>query len=136
MQASLATAGNVDGSPLSESASGRQKKPFAHRRDGLARLPVLAAAARALGSPMLTLCSCTRDPVDMWRSHPDNTVPAAWRDLRAAIDEALAATEPWGTVLGIEPERANVVSDARAAERLLGEVSAAVSCLRRIGLQE
>ena len=42
------------------------------REDGLRRLGVLLAAAPALGTRIVTLCTGTRDPDDMWRRHPDN----------------------------------------------------------------
>lgn len=92
------------------------------RDEGVRRLPVLDAAAQALGSPMITLCTGSRDPQDMWHAHPANATPDAWRDLRASLDQALAITASSGILLGIEPEQANVVSSARACRRLLDEV--------------
>ena len=92
------------------------------REEGLRRLPVLAAAAADLGHPLLTLCSGTRDPVDMWRHHPDNASAAAWQDLRRSLETALNATERWGVCLGIEPEATNTVSNARLCRRLLDEM--------------
>lgn len=94
----------------------------AQRREGLKRLPVLARAAQALHCPLLTLCTGTRDPDDMWRAHPDNTSPEAWADLRASIDCALELTADTGIGLGIEPELANVISSSKACHRLLREV--------------
>lgn len=93
------------------------------RRHGLDRLPVLAEAATFLECPVLTLCTGTRDPEDMWRVHPDNASPAAWRDLRLGIDSALAATESSRILLGIEPETSNVVDSARSCRRLLDETN-------------
>lgn len=92
------------------------------RRDGLRRLRVLAAGARPMGTEIITLCSGTRDPVNMWRRHPDNTTPEAWRDLIESMGEALAIAEAHNVILGIEPEGANVVSSARQARRLLDEL--------------
>ncbi|MSU36557.1 MAG: sugar phosphate isomerase/epimerase [Pedosphaera sp.] len=93
------------------------------RSHGRDRLPVLAEAAKFLDCPLLTLCTGTRDPVDMWRAHPDNPSPAAWRDLRLSIDSALAATESSGILLGIEPETSNAVDSARSCRRLLDETN-------------
>lgn len=93
----------------------------APRADGLRRLPVLAAAARALGAPMITLCTGSRDPEDMWKAHPANSEPDAWRDLVTGLAAALDATASSGIAFGIEPELANVVSSARACRRLLDE---------------
>ncbi len=93
------------------------------RQHGLDRLPVLAEAATFLHCPILTLCTGTRDAEDMWRAHPDNPSPDAWRDLRNGIDSALAATESSGILLGIEPETGNVVDSARTCRRLLDETN-------------
>jgi sugar phosphate isomerase/epimerase len=92
------------------------------RADGLHRLATLAAACAPLGCDVLTVCSGTRDPDDMWRAHPDNGSPAAWADLLASMRAAVAVAEVHGVVLGVEPEPANVVADAAAAHRLLDEL--------------
>lgn len=92
------------------------------RRDGLRRLEVLARACDRLGAPVITLCTGTRDPEDMWRRHPDNDSSAAWRDLTASMQEALRIAEDNQVTLGIEPEVANVVDSARKARRLLDEM--------------
>lgn len=47
------------------------------RQANLRRLRVLAAACKGLGTEVITLCTGTRDPHDMWRYHPDNGSPAA-----------------------------------------------------------
>ena len=44
----------------------------AKRRDGLRRLEELAAGCAGLGTSLITLCTGTRDPQDMWRHHPQN----------------------------------------------------------------
>ena len=95
---------------------------LAHRRDGLRRLGFVAATARALGCRLLTLCTGTRDTGDMWRAHPDNRTPGAWRDLRSSLEEALAIAEQHDVALGIEPELANVVDSAPRARQLLDEM--------------
>jgi len=92
------------------------------RRAGLARLPTLAHAARALGCELITLCTGTRDPHDMWRAHPENNSPTAWTDLHRSMEQALAVTEQHGIWLGIEPEVGNVVSSVRKARQLLDEL--------------
>ncbi|HET9068856.1 MAG TPA: sugar phosphate isomerase/epimerase [Amaricoccus sp.] len=89
------------------------------RARGIARLEVLAAACRPMGTSLVTLCTGTRDPADQWRWHPDNAAPAAWADLLAVMERALAIAERFDLRLGIEPELANVVADAPAARRLL-----------------
>jgi sugar phosphate isomerase/epimerase len=95
------------------------------RADGAARLAALIAAAARLGTNVVTLCTGTRDPTDMWRAHPANATPAAWRDSVEQVAAALAVAEPHGVVLGFEPEHNNVVADAAAGRRLLDELRSA-----------
>lgn len=92
------------------------------RAAGLRRLRVLIEAAPAMGTRLVTLCTGTRDPGDMWRAHPDNATPEAWRDLVASMADALGMAEAIGVDLGIEPELANVVSSAELARRLIDEM--------------
>ena len=92
------------------------------RRDGLRRLGVLAGACDRLGTSTVTLCTGTRDPQDMWRRHPDNARPEAWRDLLATMQEALETAEEHGVTLAFEPEAANVVDSAAKGRRLLDEM--------------
>ena len=93
----------------------------AERAAGLRCLPVLLEAARRLNAPVVTLCTGTRHPANMWIAHPDNKTPAAWADLTATLEPALAAAAREGITLGIEPETANVVGSATQARRLLDE---------------
>ncbi|HSK83650.1 MAG TPA: sugar phosphate isomerase/epimerase [Rubrobacter sp.] len=95
---------------------------FGVRRDGLRRLGVLAGACERLGTSTVTLCTGTRDPEDMWRRHPDNVTPEAWRDLLAAMEEALEIAEEHGITLAFEPETGNVVDSAEKGRRLLDEM--------------
>jgi sugar phosphate isomerase/epimerase len=75
-----------------------------------------------LGTDYVTICTGTRDPANMWRSHPDNGTEAAWTDLHESLGPLLAAAGSAGVSLGIEPESANVVGDAATAARLLREL--------------
>lgn len=92
------------------------------RRSGLRRLGVMIAAARAMGTGLVTLCTGTRDALDQWRYHPENGSPQAWRDLTIEMERALALAENHGVDLGIEPELANIVSSAGHARRLIDEM--------------
>jgi sugar phosphate isomerase/epimerase len=76
----------------------------------------------SLGADVATLCSGTRDPENMWRSHPDNARPDAWSDLRATLDVLLDAAATAGIRLGVEPEPGNIVRNASVAARLLNEL--------------
>jgi sugar phosphate isomerase/epimerase len=92
------------------------------RRDGLRRLGVLAGACERLGTSTVSLCTGTRDPEDMWRRHPDNATPEAWRDLLATMQVALETAEGHGVTLAFEPEINNVVDSAEKGRRLLDEM--------------
>jgi sugar phosphate isomerase/epimerase len=92
------------------------------RADGGMRLATLIAAAPGLGTRVVTLCTGTRDPGDMWRAHPDNGTPEAWEDSVEQIAAALRTAERHDVVLAFEPEHGNVVADARAGRRLLDEL--------------
>ncbi|MFO1138263.1 MAG: sugar phosphate isomerase/epimerase [Paracoccus sp. (in: a-proteobacteria)] len=89
------------------------------------RFANVVAAARAMGAPMVTLCTGSRNPTDMWAAHPDNASDAAMRDFRAELDFALQLASDAGIKLAIEPEPGNVIADARIARRLLDQVGAA-----------
>ncbi len=92
------------------------------RRTGLERLRVLADACPRFGAPLITLCTGTRDPENMWRRHPDNDPPGAWQDLLASMKQALRIADEFGVTLAFEPEVANVVDSAQKARRLLDEI--------------
>jgi sugar phosphate isomerase/epimerase len=92
------------------------------RRDRLARLPALVKATREIGCDLITLCTGTRDPEDMWRAHPDNASPHSWRDLLQSMEKAIAAAGRHDVLLGVEPETGNVVSSIRKARQLLDEL--------------
>jgi sugar phosphate isomerase/epimerase len=92
------------------------------RHDGLRKLEIIAGACPRLGARLVTLCTGTRDPENMWRRHPDNDSPEAWRDLLVSITKALTVADKHDIALGVEPETGNVVSSARHARRLLDEM--------------
>lgn len=95
----------------------------AYRASGLRRLAVLIDAAAAIGVPMVTLCTGSRDGADMWRAHPDNASPQAWRDLMDQMALACTVAEARGIRLGIEPELANVVDSAARARALIDSLA-------------
>ena len=92
------------------------------RRQGLARLEVLAAAAPRLGTSVITLCTGTRDAENMWRAHPDNSTPEAWADLVESITAAVEIADRRDVTLAVEPEVSNVVDSAPKARRLLDQI--------------
>jgi len=82
----------------------------------------IVRAAQFMQVPLVTLCTGTRDPANMWAAHPDNGSPEAWATLRAELDFALELAERHGVALGVEPEHGNVVTTAKHARRLLDEI--------------
>lgn len=92
------------------------------RQDGLRRLGVLAGICGQLGTNLITLCTGTRDADNMWRAHPDNNSPEAWRDLTVSMQAALEIAETHDVLLGVEPEVSNVIDTARKARALLDEM--------------
>jgi sugar phosphate isomerase/epimerase len=92
------------------------------RREQTRRTVELIRHCRSLGTEVVSLCTGTRDPSDMWRYHPDNAEPVAWRDLICTLEQLLPAAEAEQVVLGIEPEVANCVDSAAKARRLLDDM--------------
>lgn len=92
------------------------------RADGVRWLGEVIAAAPALGTEVVTLCTGTRDPDDMWRAHPDNGTREAWRDMLASVSTAVEVAEAHGITVAFEPEHSNVVDSAAAGRRLLDEI--------------
>lgn len=89
---------------------------------GLRRLEILLSAAAKLGIPLVTLCTGTRDRDDQWRHHPDNATPEAWADLVTEMTKAARLAALYQVDLGIEPEQANVVTNAEDGLRLIREI--------------
>ena len=53
----------------------------------------------------------------MWRAHPDNNSPEAWDDLLTTMRELVNIAVEYELELAVEPEPANVISDAVKARR-------------------
>jgi sugar phosphate isomerase/epimerase len=92
------------------------------RRDGLAKFESLCAVTAQLRIPVITLCTGTRDPVNMWKWHSDNDSQEAWDDMVQSIESALVAAEKNNLILAFEPESENIAHSAIHARKLLDEV--------------
>ncbi len=89
------------------------------RRKGRQAFAAIAGAARRMGTGLLTLCTGTCDPDDLWRHHPNNSSAAAWEEMCKEFRLLLAIAEEQDVYVGVEPELGNVVSSARRARELL-----------------
>src|SRR5947209_3195135 len=89
------------------------------RQAGLRRLRTLASACHEMGTSVITLCTGTRDPENMWRWHPENASSQTWSDLLSSMEAALRIAEEEQVTLAFEPERANVVSTSAKGHALL-----------------
>jgi sugar phosphate isomerase/epimerase len=92
------------------------------RRDGLQKFQILCEVAARLRIPVITLCTGSRDPVNMWKRHPDNDSPKAWDDMVQSIEAALVSVEKNGLILAFEPESENVANCSSRARKLLDEL--------------
>ena len=80
------------------------------RQTGAEGLNRVIALAPRLGTNVVTLCTGSRDPSNMWRKHPDNDTPEAWADLLVQMEEAVRVAEKYGITLGVEPEIGNALT--------------------------
>lgn len=89
------------------------------REDGIRRFAELARHVKVLGCDLVTLCTGSRDPDNMWRWHEDNGGEGAWDDLMASMGRVLAIAEAHDLTLGLEPEASNVMNTAQRCRKLL-----------------
>jgi sugar phosphate isomerase/epimerase len=93
-----------------------------HRQEELKRFAVLVEAAKRLETPIITLCTGTRDTSSMWKYHPENSSKEAWHDLCETLEPALALAQEHNLILAFEPETSNVISNARKGRQLLDDM--------------
>jgi sugar phosphate isomerase/epimerase len=94
----------------------------AWRAECIRRVGRLAGRCSLLGTSVITLCTGTRNPENMWRHHPDNGSPEAWAEMVETMRALMPHAEAHGVDLAFEPEVVNVVDTAKKAERLIAEV--------------
>src|SRR5205814_2476973 len=92
------------------------------RRECIRRVDLLAERCDLLGTRVITLCTGTRHPTNMWRHHPDNAQPEAWTEMVETMRALTCHAETAEVELAFEPEVVNVVDSAEKAERLIEEV--------------
>ncbi len=95
------------------------------REEGLRRFAKLAEIASAIGCPILSLCTGTRNTAHLWRPSPDNGAPEAWETMLSTVRRAAQIAEKAGVCLAVETEASNVVSTPEKARRLLDEIGSA-----------
>ncbi|MEJ7677554.1 MAG: hypothetical protein WKG06_06725 [Segetibacter sp.] len=71
-----------------------------------------------MGTSVITLCTGTRNPGNMWLKHPENADESAWKDLLETMQSALQIAEEYQVTLAFEPEPANVVDSAEKGRKL------------------
>jgi len=93
-----------------------------YRGEYLKRFETACRACHDLGGQIVSLCTGTRDPHDMWRKHPDNQSPQAWRTMRDTMLRALEVADRFRLTLAFEPETNNVVDSVEKARQLIDEI--------------
>ncbi len=89
------------------------------RADGIRRFEVLAQCMKALGCNLITLCTGSRNPDNMWRWDEANNTRSAWDDLLATLRSVLKIAEAYDLYLGLEPEASNCVNTADRCRQLI-----------------
>ncbi|GAB2567187.1 sugar phosphate isomerase/epimerase family protein [Gracilibacillus alcaliphilus] len=92
------------------------------REEGLKRLQTLAVMTKSMGSPIITLCTGSRDEENMWRWHPDNQTEEAWHDMSNCLEQALKIAKEHEIVLAIETEASNVVNSAKRCKEIIDQM--------------
>lgn len=92
------------------------------RAEGLRRFPAFCRAAKAVGAPIVSLCSGSRSLEGLWCFHPDTQSDAAWADMAESMKTAAAIAEAHSLVMAIETEANNVIDTPEKARRIMDEV--------------
>ena len=92
------------------------------RAEGLRRFDGFANAVKALGCPMITLCSGTRSRVSLWTGSAENDSPEAWTDMAASMKAVCDVAACYELTLAIETEAGNVISTPERAALIMREV--------------
>ena len=89
------------------------------RAKGRKSFEAIAAAAKPMGTRLLTVCTGSRHAHDQWAFHCDNSSAAALEEVYREFRFLLPIAEKHDVILGVEPELANVINSAERARELL-----------------
>ena len=91
------------------------------KRLAAGRRAFVAICERALGMGchIVTVCSGSKHEQDKWRRHPSNDDPQSWTEMCREFDIICDHADRHGILVGVEPEPANIVSNAMRAADLL-----------------
>ena len=92
------------------------------RADGIRRFEVLAQRMEALDCNLITLCTGSRNPDNMWRWDAANSTQSAWDDLLVTLRSVLEIAEAYDLSLGLEPEASNCINTMDRCRQILEEV--------------
>lgn len=89
------------------------------RQDGIQRFAVLCEIAAYLETPIITLCTGSKNRESKWKWHDDNDSNDAWEDLLETTKQLLPMAEAHHLTLGIEVEASNVIHSPALARKYL-----------------
>lgn len=92
------------------------------REEGIERVKLFIGACRDIGTSVLATCTGSRNPQNMWRTHPENDSDETWAILRDTLAQLLPEAEARGVTLAFEPEICQVASTAARSRRLIDEM--------------
>ena len=96
---------------------------IAVRQDGVKRFKQIASSCRALGCDLVSLCTGSRNMESMWRPHPDNETPEAWKDMASVMEQLVLIAEKFSINLGIETEASNIINTPQKAKKIIDEIN-------------
>jgi len=95
----------------------------ARRKRGEARMEMLIANWKRLGSPVISTETGTFNPKSEWLESPKNATEEGYIECRSAFEKLARAAEKTGAIISIEPYWRNIIDSAARTERLLREVN-------------
>ena len=91
------------------------------REAGIRQFEKQCRWAHALGIPVVTLCTGSKNPRSKWEWDDRNLESSAWQDLRRTTDRLIRFAQDQDVVLGVETEASNIICTAQKARRFLDE---------------